>query len=284
LDLVPNDEYFASRFYKEWAQPQGYLDSIHGVLDKSKTTYAALAIARHERHGRVDEEARRRTALLVPHFRRAVAIGKVIDLHKVDAATLGDTLDGLAAAVLIVDAAGRIAHANAAAYLMLDEAKVIRKAGNKLIALDALANRSFQDFFVKAGLGDAAVGTAGFALALTGGGERFIAHALPLTSGSRRRAGIAYSAVAAVFIRGATLDLSHQSETIASTFKLTQAEMRVLGALVEAGGITDVASVIGISEATVKTHLQHIFAKTNTKRQAELIKLVAGYRSPLGEG
>ena len=63
--------------------------------------------------------------------------------------------------------------------------------------------------------------------------------------------------------------------------KLTQAEMRVLGALVDAGGITDVASVVGISEATVKTHLQHIFAKTNTKRQAELIKLLAGYRSSL---
>jgi DNA-binding CsgD family transcriptional regulator len=31
----------------------------------------------------------------------------------------------------------------------------------------------------------------------------------------------------------------------------------------------------------VKTHLQHIFEKTETNHQADLVKLVAGYLSPL---
>jgi hypothetical protein len=31
----------------------------------------------------------------------------------------------------------------------------------------------------------------------------------------------------------------------------------------------------------VKTHLQHVFEKTDTNRQADLVKLVAGYMSPL---
>lgn len=59
-DLIPYDEYFASRFYKEWAAPQGYLDAIHAVLEKSKTSYASVAIARHERHGLVNDDTRRR--------------------------------------------------------------------------------------------------------------------------------------------------------------------------------------------------------------------------------
>ena len=112
-------------------------------------------------------------------------------------------------------------------------------------------------------------------------GERFVAHVLPLTSGARRRAGTSYSAVAAVFVRKAALDLPHPLETIAGTFKLTPAELRVLMAIVEIGGVSEVAHVLGISEPTVKTHLQHIFGKTDTNRQADLVKLVAGYMSPL---
>src|SRR5262245_3079883 len=88
LDFVPLEEYRATQLYKEWAAPQGYIDAVQAVLDKSATSYAAVAIMRHERHGPTDAGARRRMLLLAPHFRRAVKIGKVIDLKKVEAAAL----------------------------------------------------------------------------------------------------------------------------------------------------------------------------------------------------
>src|ERR1700704_35098 len=31
-DLIPIDEFRATRFYKEWAQPQGYLDAVSATL------------------------------------------------------------------------------------------------------------------------------------------------------------------------------------------------------------------------------------------------------------
>ncbi len=108
-----------------------------------------------------------------------------------------------------------------------------------------------------------------------------MAHVLPLTSGARRKAGIAYSAVAAVFVRKAALELPHPLEAIATAFKLTAAEMRVLMMMVQVGGVSEVAALVCVSEPTVKTHLQHIFQKTDTSRQAELVKLVAGYMSPV---
>ena len=126
--------------------------------------------------------------LLLPHFRRAVAIGKMIDLHKVEAAALADTLDGLAAAMFLVDAGGRILHANAAGYGMLDERSVIRASSGKLTALDAETDRVLHDIFMNSRSGDAAVGAKGIAVPLTGrDGGRYVAHALPLTSGARRR-------------------------------------------------------------------------------------------------
>ena len=281
-DLVPYDEFLASRFYREWAEPQGVVDVVGAVLDKSATSYGLVAVQRHQRHGLVDDKARRRMALLAPHFRRAVAIGKVIDLHKVAAATFADTLDGIAAAMLLVDADGRIAHANAAGQAMLAQGSVIRAAGGKLAARDVQADPALSALFQHARSGDAAVGVQGIAMPLTArGGERYVAHVLPLTSGTRRKAGVVYSAVAAVFVRKASLDLPHPLEAIAAAYKLTSAEMRVLMAIVQIGGVPEVAPMLGIAETTVKTHLQNVYAKTGTSRQADLVKLVAGYMSPL---
>jgi len=52
-------------------------------------------------------------------------------------------------------------------------------------------------------------------------------------------------------------------------------------AIVEVGGVPEVSEALGVAETTVKTHLSRLFKKTNTNRQAELVKLVASYTNPL---
>ena len=61
---------------------------------------------------------------------------------------------------------------------------------------------------------------------------------------------------------------------VAQFYKLTAAERRVLSAVVESGRVRSVADALGISQATVKTHLQNIFGKTGARRQIDLVKLV----------
>jgi DNA-binding CsgD family transcriptional regulator len=73
-----------------------------------------------------------------------------------------------------------------------------------------------------------------------------------------------------------------RSRRWSAPYKLTPAELRVLLAIVEVGGIPEIAPMLGISEATVKTHLQHVFEKTGVNRQADLVKVVAGFMNPLG--
>jgi DNA-binding CsgD family transcriptional regulator len=283
-DIMAHSEHRKSSFYREWVQPQHWIDAIAATLERSATTYAAFSVIRHEKDGVVDDEVRRRMGLLVPHVRRAVLIGKIIDLQKLEAAAFADTLDGLATAIFLVDTGGRIAHANAAGHAMLAENAVVRGSAGKLVAADAVADRILHDILLKADSGDTAIGKTGIAVPLSSrNGERYVAHVLPLTSGARRKTGMAYSAVAAVFVRKATIDLPHPLETIASTFKLTPAELRVVMMVVQLGGVAEVAPVLGVTEATIKTHLQRIFSKTNTRRQAELVKLVVGYMSPLGQ-
>jgi DNA-binding CsgD family transcriptional regulator len=70
-------------------------------------------------------------------------------------------------------------------------------------------------------------------------------------------------------------------EVIARTFRLTPSELRVLLAIVEIGGAPEAAEALGIAETTVKFHLKRLFEKTGTGRQADLVKLAAGFVNPL---
>jgi DNA-binding CsgD family transcriptional regulator/PAS domain-containing protein len=279
---LPFDEFAETRFYKEWAQPQGLVDTICTVLEKSSTSFAMYTVFRDERHGLVDAGARRRARLIAPHLRRAVVISQVLDSKTAEAATLADTFDSLRAGMVLVGPQGRIVHANASAYAMLAEGGVLRAAGGKLACTHVEAEQALHDVFLAAGCGDAAVGTKGIAIPLAAGSDkRYVAHVLPLTSGRRRRAGTSYAAVAAVFIHKAALATPTPPEVVAKTFKLTPSELRVLLAIVEVGGVPETAEALGIAETTVKTHLHRLFAKTGTHRQADLAKLVASFSSPL---
>ena len=54
-------------------------------------------------------------------------------------------------------------------------------------------------------------------------------------------------------------------------------------AIVHVGGVPETAEALGIAETTVKTHLARVFGKTGLNRQADLVKLVAGFQGPLAQ-
>jgi DNA-binding CsgD family transcriptional regulator len=280
-DCLPRDEFCRSQFAREWVVPQGYVDTAFSNVDKSATSCAVFTVMRHLVDGFADDEFRRRFALIVPHVRRALLIGRVINLHKIEAAALADSLDTLVSGMFIVDGTGRIIHANASGYAMIAEANAVRAPNGRLAATDPEADQAFLDIFTAAEGGDASLGRRGIAVPLAArNDERYLAHVLPLTSGTRRKAGVSYGAVAAVFVRKAALDLPSPPVAIAQQFKLTPAELRVLFSVMGSGGVAEIAEALGISETTTRTHLHHVFEKTGTGRQADLVKLIAGYCVP----
>ena len=280
-DLVPYDEFRAGRFYREWAQPQGWIDAANAVLEKSATSCAYLSVVRNEVSGMVDDEMRRRLQLVVPHVRRAVRTGKVIDLSQAEAATFADILDGLSPAIFLIDADGLIVHDNAAGRAVLDKGDLLRGVHGRLTAIDPQVDQALHAAFVAVNK-DAETGGKGRALPMKGrAGERYVAHVLPLTAGENRKAGAASNAVAALFVRKAELEAEPSSEVIGRTYKLTPTELRVLRAIVNVGGVRQVAGNLGVADTTIKTHLGRLFEKTGVSRQADLVKLVAGYSSVL---
>jgi DNA-binding CsgD family transcriptional regulator len=65
-------------------------------------------------------------------------------------------------------------------------------------------------------------------------------------------------------------------EAIAKRYSLTTSEARVLEAVLKVNGVRAVAELLGLSQATVKTHLHNLFRKTGTNRQSDLVKRVVG--------
>jgi DNA-binding CsgD family transcriptional regulator/PAS domain-containing protein len=271
---------------EEWVRPQGRGDIAVAVRARPGKSGEFLSVVRSEANGMVDNgndmvdhEMHRRMSLVAPHARRAVLIGRTIDQKADEVATLADALDSLSAGVFLIEANGRIVHANAAGRGILGVDDFLRSIGGRLVARDTKINRTLQDIF--AGRGDLEIGSKGIALPLTARqGEGHIAHVLPLAAAARRRAGAAWT-VAAVFVCRATLETPSSADVIRRAYQLTPTELRVLLAIVNIGGIPEVATALGVADTTIKTHVGRLFEKTGAGRQADLVKVVAGFSTPL---
>ena len=61
---------------------------------------------------------------------------------------------------------------------------------------------------------------------------------------------------------------------VAAAFGLTRMESRVAVMLAKGKTVCRVAAVTGRGENTIRSHVQHIFAKLGVSRQADLVRLV----------
>jgi DNA-binding CsgD family transcriptional regulator len=111
-----------------------------------------------------------------------------------------------------------------------------------------------------------------------------IAHVLPLRGGAQVRVANHFAAVAAIFVQDPAIALTLANAAFAKLYGLTDGELRLLNGLAPGLSLGEAARALGIGEATAKTHLQHIFAKTKTSKQAELLYLLMTCTPPTSAG
>jgi DNA-binding CsgD family transcriptional regulator len=273
-DFLAYDEFVNSRFYREWARPQHLVDFVAVALEKSASSIAMLGVFRHERHGLADESMRTRLRLVAPHVQRAVEVGRLIERQAVAIADLTAAFDGLTTAVLLLDRHGAMRHANVAAHALLERGTILRVEHNRLTGATPKSARLLAQLG-RSGETDLGLGRDGIGVPLGRDGDvDLMVSALPLTGGRRATSG-----------RGATLALlvsparaaavAAPPELVARRYGLTPAELRILLAITEVGGIPETAEALGVRQTTVKFHLKNLFLKTGVHRQAGLVKLLA---------
>jgi DNA-binding CsgD family transcriptional regulator len=274
--------------FVDWCQPQGVRDVLTYGFTKAHNNSIFLrigggaAFALHKDDGPSSDAAMRRMQLVMPHMRRAILIGNTINLRDAEAATFIHLLDGLRAGIFLIDADQRMVHANASGRELLEEGEIVRIADGKLVANELNGAKMLEIGIARAAKGGPTSIGGPLAMALKACTRRaYAAHLLPLTAGARRSSAEHYESVAALIVHRAELELPPPHQSFVRRYNLTPAEARVALAIAEVGGIPEVAKALGVGANTVRTHLQRIFSKTDIRRQADLVRLVAGLGSPL---
>jgi DNA-binding CsgD family transcriptional regulator len=102
------------------------------------------------------------------------------------------------------------------------------------------------------------------------GRRPYVIHVLPFQSAARTLG----APRALVLIIDPEVQPEPPTDLLRRLYGMTKAEAAVAIRLLRGDGIKPIADSMCLSTGTVKTHVQHIFNKTNTHRQAELVRLL----------
>ena len=79
-----------------------------------------------------------------------------------------------------------------------------------------------------------------------------------------------------LFIRSPSALSDNSREGVLDTYGLTQAEARVALAAADGAMNNEIATKLRLSRNTIKTHLRRVYEKMGIRRQAELVRVLAG--------
>ncbi|MDT5076915.1 MAG: hypothetical protein QOJ80_1552, partial [Mycobacterium sp.] len=112
-------------------------------------------------------------------------------------------------------------------------------------------------------------GGVSFACGRPSGKHPYVVHVLPLATAEDPSVGRAL-----VMILDPEQDVEPPKMLMRRLFGLTNAEAEVALRVVRGDGLKPISEDLALSTTTIKTHLHHIFDKTDTHRQAELVRLL----------
>jgi DNA-binding NarL/FixJ family response regulator len=87
--------------------------------------------------------------------------------------------------------------------------------------------------------------------------------------------------MAAIFVQDPIVVPPFLGEAFAKLYGLTGSELRVLLAMAPGLSVKEAAELLGMGDTTARTHLQHIYGKTGTSKQTELLYLFMSSTPPV---
>jgi len=211
--------------------------------------------------------------------RQAVAIADVLNLMSIRSGALEAMLNALAASVYLADRDGRIVYMNRAAERQVGTGNVIRIANGRLAPVDCKARLTLGRA-IDVVIGDGDLLTGGITVALAGVDHAgLIATILPLPG--ENPSSCRGARMAAIFMQDPIVMPPSAAEAFAQLYRLTGSELRMLLAMAPGLSVKEAAKMLGICENTAKTHLQHIYSKTGTSKQTELMRLFMSATPPI---
>jgi DNA-binding CsgD family transcriptional regulator/PAS domain-containing protein len=274
-EMLPHAALRQTPFYNDFGRPNDLVWCMAGTIDTAPASVSVVSIGRSEHHHPFDTEERAFLNVLMPHLRRALQLHRRIAATEAISADLAETLDGSARAVFLVQETGKVAWMNRAA-----ERLTAARDGLVIDEGELCASRACETNHLRRLLADAARTSTGSGLGaggalLLGRSELrrpLVALVAPVT---RRSAFFANDdqPAAVVIVSDPDSPAVPDVHTLRDLLGLTPAEASVVRLLAEGLTLAEAADRLGLRLATVRTRVKTIFEKTNTHRQADLVRL-----------
>jgi DNA-binding CsgD family transcriptional regulator/PAS domain-containing protein len=269
--LVSIPELRSTRFAREWTEPQGLLSATLIKTAQSSETIGLLSIIRDRHAGEWERRDVQELSAISPHIVRATAVSERLGALQGQLRTTAALLDRFLQPLIVTDDRARVYFASPSAEAILQRGDGLQ---TKRGALEA-ANRA-QTAQLQAAIAAATrrvrPHSAVVAIVRPSDGKPVqllvspIAPELELLAVRER--------TALIFIAEPKPDNLDLEAALRARFRLTAAEAQLVRVMLEGTrSLGDAAQRLQISRNTAKTHLQHVFAKTDTHRQSELLRV-----------
>jgi DNA-binding CsgD family transcriptional regulator len=114
-------------------------------------------------------------------------------------------------------------------------------------------------------------------------GNRLSIQLAPIMPSSGWRSVAPAGSAVALFVSDGDAARSRLLVAFAARYGLTRMESRVLAEIITGQGLPHVAETLQIGATTARSHLQKIFLKTGTAKQAELVRLFLDQTVPISQ-
>jgi DNA-binding CsgD family transcriptional regulator len=190
-------------------------------------------------------------------------------------APMAEALDQMQQGTLLVDGDGRILYANRQARELLAVGDGLGASVNGLHADTPDEAQTLRRLIASAARAEGASRAAGMMAIKRRCGRRPLA-VLVVSCHTRTRLAAAIHPQRAVLVFVTDPDRASvvQSDLLRQLYRLTRMEAEIALAMLRGEGLKAIAESFGVSLSTARTHLQNVFDKTETRRQAELVHLL----------
>jgi DNA-binding CsgD family transcriptional regulator len=281
LNVTPEAEFRTSEFYRSLIEPKNLRDTINTPYVRRPTMLGMLSIPSYKSRPPYGEAEAKFAQNLTPHIRRAMMINDIVDKGNMATMLYRQALDRLSIAVFVVGLGRRLIFTNASGDSLLREDNLLG-LNNRTLQAKAHGNveSALNDAIDRALKGDVAIGIAGIGVPLIGAdGARAAAYVLPMAGKDLR--GDMGPGHCTVFVARRGEQQPMLIEVLRTLYDLTVSEARVATLIAKGDGPQTIALTLGVSINTVRSHLQHAYAKTGSPDQTALGSLVNGLMPPV---
>jgi DNA-binding CsgD family transcriptional regulator len=281
-EIVVSSEIFPDRtlrrteFFNDLLAHHDLFRSLGGVIQREQSRVLSVTNVRSERSGDYSAAEREGLKQLLPHLQRAWGLGKRLAEAETSRAAVLHALDRLPIGVLLLDGACRIVNANRAGRRILDARDGLGCHGPELRAATPGLTQRLRDAIAAATTPVSGVPPP-LPLRRPSGARAYVALVSALPTSLRGAPG---RPVVVLFVSEPDTTPAGDPRLLAELFGLTPAEARLAVAVAAGEDLTAIRVRLGVSANTIKTQLRHVFEKTGTGRQAELVALVLATSLP----